>query len=77
MAIQLKEDEDDENTSTALYIYFADRWNHNGEGSVGDASYIWLPMTRSSTDNNKFVLHGLKAYAEMHFSFTLLLKETS
>jgi len=52
-----------DNDETTLYIYFADRWNHNGEGSVGNASYIWLPMVSSNTNNSSnnmpFVLHGL------------------
>ncbi|KAK9813147.1 hypothetical protein WJX72_009862 [[Myrmecia] bisecta] len=27
-----------------LFIYMADRWNFEGPGSVGNASYVWLPL---------------------------------
>lgn len=27
-----------------LLIYFGDRWNAQGPGSVGNASYVWLPL---------------------------------
>ena len=52
----------DDGTATALYIFFADRWNHGGKGIVGNATYIWLPMTRSHHSDNSmmpFILHGL------------------
>uniref|UniRef100_A0A383VWQ5 Glycosyl hydrolase family 32 N-terminal domain-containing protein n=1 Tax=Tetradesmus obliquus TaxID=3088 RepID=A0A383VWQ5_TETOB len=30
--------------SSCLPIYFGDRWNQQGPGSVGNASYVWLPF---------------------------------
>jgi hypothetical protein len=27
-----------------LHIYYGDRWNYDGPGSVGNASYMWLPL---------------------------------
>jgi hypothetical protein len=29
-----------------LWIYIGDRLNQAGPGSVGNASYVWLPMTK-------------------------------
>lgn len=29
-----------------LLLYLGDRWNMQGPGSVGNASYVWLPMLR-------------------------------
>lgn len=31
-----------------LHIYMGDRWNFQGPGSVGNASYVWLPLLRHS-----------------------------
>ncbi len=28
----------------ALQVYYGDRWNYDGPGSVGNASYVWLPL---------------------------------
>ena len=36
----------------------ADRWNFEGKGSVGNSTYIWLPMYREST-TGKFKINGL------------------
>jgi hypothetical protein len=41
-----------------LFIFMADRWNFQGKGSVGNATYIWLPMYREKT-TGKFVIDGL------------------
>jgi hypothetical protein len=27
-----------------LLIYYGDRWNVGGPGSVGNATYVWLPL---------------------------------
>jgi hypothetical protein len=27
-----------------LHIYYGDRWNADGPGGVGNASYVWLPL---------------------------------
>ena len=48
-----------------LYIYMADRWNNAGPGSVGNASYVWLPMTECTTTSSAacgglpYKIHGL------------------
>lgn len=31
-----------------LYMYQGDRWNQGGPGSVGNASYVWLPLIPTS-----------------------------
>lgn len=47
-----------------LLLYMADRWNEGSEsggGSVGSASYVWLPMVRNASDPTGFsmpLLHG-------------------
>ena len=41
-----------------LFIFMADRWNFEGKGSVGNATYVWLPMYREST-TGKFIIDGL------------------
>ena len=48
-----------------LYIFMADRWNYADRGSVGNASYVWLPMTECKGTTNKscdlpYIIHGLK-----------------
>ena len=30
--------------SKFVYMYQGDRWNQGGPGSVGNATYIWLPL---------------------------------
>jgi hypothetical protein len=32
-----------------LPIYMGDRWNFQGPGSVGNASYVWLPLVKDSS----------------------------
>ena len=47
-----------------LLLFMADRWNEGSEsggGSVGGASYVWLPMVRNASDPTGFsmpLLHG-------------------
>ena len=47
-----------------LRLYMGDRWNEGSEsapGSVGGASYVWLPMMRNKSDPTGFsmpLLHG-------------------
>jgi len=36
----------DTSSQPRLLLYMGDRWNHAGPGSVGNASYVWLPMVR-------------------------------
>eukprot|EP00879_Flechtneria_rotunda_P027715 GHRR01029702.1.p1 GENE.GHRR01029702.1~~GHRR01029702.1.p1 ORF type:complete len:383 (+),score=92.55 GHRR01029702.1:978-2126(+) len=31
-------------TAQVVLIYYGDRWNLHGHGSVGNASYVWLPL---------------------------------
>jgi hypothetical protein len=33
---------------SCLPIYFGDRWNEKGPGSVGNASYVWLPFVAAA-----------------------------
>ena len=48
----------------SLNIYLGDRWNQaseSGSGSVGGASYVWLPLYRNVTDPTGWsmpLLHG-------------------
>ena len=43
-----------------LLIYMGDRWNFNGPGSVGNASYVWLPLLAPKSDDQGYRLHGLE-----------------
>eukprot|EP00775_Hariotina_reticulata_P009005 gene9005-9178_t len=36
-------------TSQELLIYYGDRWNVEGPGSVGNATYVWLPLVPDAT----------------------------
>jgi len=40
-------------TQKTVYMYMGDRWNQGGPGSVGNASYIWLPLV---PNGNAFVM---------------------
>ena len=33
-----------------LVMYLGDRWNNGGPGSVGNASYVWLPLVKDGAD---------------------------
>eukprot|EP00877_Chromochloris_zofingiensis_P007339 jgi/Chrzof1/2859/Cz12g01150.t1 len=39
-----------------LHIYFGDRWNLDGPGSIGNASYVWLPLLPHATTPGAFDL---------------------
>lgn len=36
-----------------------DRWNDGGRGSVGNASYVWLPLQKSTSDPSGFTMPPL------------------
>ena len=31
-------------TGKQMLMYMGDRWNYHGKGSVGNATYVWLPL---------------------------------
>jgi len=46
-------------TRRRLHVYMGDRWNFNGPGSVGNASYVWLPLLEPRSDEESYRLDGL------------------
>lgn len=46
-------------TQRRLHIYLGDRWNEAGAGSVGNASYVWLPLVRNASTPALFSMSGL------------------
>jgi len=40
-----------------LLMYMGDRWNYHGSGSVGNATYVWLPLIPNGTTG-----HGLPRF---------------
>ena len=42
-----------------LLIYLGDRWNANGPGSVGNSSYVWLPLVRDRSSATGFSMLSL------------------
>jgi len=45
-------------TKKVMRMFLGDRWNDHGPGSVGNASYVWLPLIRDAKDPSGWSIVG-------------------